>query len=164
MLSGLREAVRIAHILERNQDTIAEEEALITARKTADDSKAEIREVVYKVEHATPDTRVSVLESLMAATKTPGGRGALANKLLQLQDRELRSFAGTRAGLKVLNGWMTDALAADASGTQLLRLGLKILLVAAVDLGAVKVSGEGADKWKKALKLRRQQRLMCRLT
>lgn len=37
---------------------------------------------------------------------------------------------------------MADALAADTSGTQLLRLGLKILLVAAVDLGAIKVSGE----------------------
>lgn len=84
MLSGLREAVRIAHLLEYNRDTVAEEEAFVSARKTADDSKAEIREVVYKVEHSTPETRVSVLEALMAATRTPGGRSALANKLLQV--------------------------------------------------------------------------------
>lgn len=42
-----------------------------------------------------------------------------------------------------MDGWMADALAAEAAGTQLLRLGLKILLVAAVDLGAIKVSGKG---------------------
>jgi hypothetical protein len=59
---------------------------------------------------------------------------------------------------------MADALAADTSGMQLLRLGLKILLVAAMDLGAIKVSGEDANNHKKTPNLRPQQRLTHHLT
>ncbi|KAK7280713.1 hypothetical protein RJT34_25780 [Clitoria ternatea] len=155
MMSGLREAVRIIDILNTGNDHIAEVEALEAARGQLDTERDEIRDIIkrldavelsnmlYKnsLDGAQILTRESLLREMFFNAKSTAGRLHVAKQLLTLPVGNLKSFAGSKEGLTILNSWILDSMGKD--GTQLLRHCLRLLVRVSTDLLAVRLSGMG---------------------
>ncbi|KAK7382971.1 hypothetical protein VNO78_28636 [Psophocarpus tetragonolobus] len=155
MMSGLREAVRIIDILNSGNDYIAEVEALEAARGQLDTERDEVRDIIkrldavelsnimYKnsLDGAQILTREALLREMFFNTKTTAGRLHVAKQLLTLPVGNLKSFAGSKEGLTILNSWILDSMGKD--GTQLLRHCLRLLVRVSTDLLAVRLSGMG---------------------
>ncbi|KAK8472951.1 hypothetical protein PHAVU_001G009300 [Phaseolus vulgaris] len=155
MMSGLRESVRIIDILSTGNDYIAEVEALEAARGQLDPERDEVRDIIkrldavelsnimYKnsLDGAQILTREALLREMFFNTKTTGGRLHVAKQLLTLSVGNLKSFAGSKEGLAILNSWILDSMGKD--GTQLLRHCLRLLVRVSTDLLAVRLSGMG---------------------
>eukprot|EP00256_Glycine_max_P055471 XP_014622662.1 lysine-specific histone demethylase 1 homolog 3 isoform X1 [Glycine max] len=155
MMSGLREAVRIIDILSSGNDYIAEVEALEAARGQLDTERDEVRDIIkrldalelsnimYKnsLDGAQILTREALLKEMFNNTKTTAGRLHVAKQLLTLPVGNLKSFAGSKEGLAILNSWILDSMGKD--GTQLLRHCLRLLVRVSTDLLAVRLSGMG---------------------
>jgi len=120
MMSGLRESVRIIDILSTGNDYIAEVEALEAARGQLDTERDEVRDIIkrldavelsnimYKnsLDGAQILTREALLREMFFNTKTTGGRLHVAKQLLTLSVGNLKSFAGSKEGLAILNSWI----------------------------------------------------------
>ncbi|TKY57657.1 Lysine-specific histone demethylase 1-like 3 [Spatholobus suberectus] len=155
MMSGLREAVRIIDILSTGNDYIAEVEALEAARGQLDTERDEVRDIIkrldavelsnimYKnsLDGAQILTREALLREMFFNAKTTAGRLHVAKQLLTLPVGNLKSFAGNKEGLAILNSWILDSMGKD--GTQLLRHCLRLLVRVSTDLLAVRLSGMG---------------------
>ncbi|KAL5185761.1 Lysine-specific histone demethylase 1 3 [Glycine soja] len=155
MMSGLREAVRMIDILSSGNDYIAEVEALEAARGQLDTERDEVRDIIkrldalelsnimYKnsLDGAHILTREALLREMFFNTKTTAGRLHVAKQLLTLPVGNLKSFAGSKEGLAILNSWILDSMGKD--GTQLLRHCLRLLVRVSTDLLAVRLSGMG---------------------
>ncbi|XP_047157231.1 lysine-specific histone demethylase 1 homolog 3 [Vigna umbellata] len=155
MMSGLRESVRIIDILSTGNDYIAEVEALEAARGQLDTERDEVRDIMkrldavelsnimYKnsLDGAQILTREALLREMFFNTKTTAGRLHVAKQLLTLSVGNLKSFAGSKEGLAILNSWILDSMGKD--GTQLLRHCLRLLVRVSTDLLAVRLSGMG---------------------
>ncbi|CAJ1972513.1 unnamed protein product [Sphenostylis stenocarpa] len=155
MMSGLRESVRIIDILSTGNDYIAEVEALEAARGQLDTERDEVRDIIkrldavelsnimYKnsLDGAQILTREALLREMFFNTKTTAGRLHVAKQLLTLPVGNLKSFAGSKEGLAILNSWILDSMGKD--GTQLLRHCLRLLVRVSTDLLAVRLSGMG---------------------
>ncbi|KAK7321791.1 hypothetical protein VNO77_32735 [Canavalia gladiata] len=155
MMSGLREAVRIIDILNSGNDHIAEVEALEAARGRLDTERDEVRDIIkrldavelsnilYKnsLDGAQILTREALLREMFFNAKTTAGRLHVAKQLLTLPVGNLKSFAGSKEGLTILNSWILDSMGKD--GTQLLRHCLRLLVRVSTDLLAVRLSGMG---------------------
>ncbi|XP_044511651.1 lysine-specific histone demethylase 1 homolog 3-like [Mangifera indica] len=155
MLSGLREAVRIVDIFTTGNDYTAEVEAMEAAQRQSESEGDEVMDIVRRlkaVEHsnvfyknsfaqALIQTRESLLEDMFFKAKTTAGRLHLAKELLNLPVSVLKSFAGTKEGLTMLNSWILDSMGKD--GTQLLRHCVRLLVLVSTDLHAVRLSGIG---------------------
>nr|XP_017239472.1 PREDICTED: lysine-specific histone demethylase 1 homolog 3-like [Daucus carota subsp. sativus] len=155
MMSGLREAVRIMNILTTGVDYTAEVNAMEAAQRSVDSERSEVRDIAKRLEavqmsnalyeksldgsHAI--TRKDLLQDMFFKAKTTSGRLHLIKELLKFPVRVLKSFAGTREGLSILNSWILDSLGKD--GTQLLRHCVRLLTLVSTDLLAVRVSGIG---------------------
>ncbi|KAL1312045.1 hypothetical protein HN51_038681 [Arachis hypogaea] len=155
MMSGLREAVRIIDILSSGNDYTAEVEAMEAAQRQLDTERDEVREITKKLnavelssllyknslDGAQAVTREALLREMFFTAKTSAGRLHVAKQLLSLPLGKWKSFAGSRAGLTVLNSWILDSMGKD--GTQLLRHCVRLLVRVSTDLLAVRVSGIG---------------------
>ncbi|CAK7346267.1 unnamed protein product [Dovyalis caffra] len=155
MMSGLREAVRIIDILSMGTDYTSEVEAMEGARRHSEVERDEVRDITRRLEavelsnvlyknsldRARFLTREALLRDMFFGAKTTAGRLHLAKKLLNLPVGTLKSFAGTRKGLTVLNSWILDSMGKD--GTQLLRHCVRLLVLVSTDLLAVRLSGIG---------------------
>ncbi|XP_027329810.1 lysine-specific histone demethylase 1 homolog 3 isoform X2 [Abrus precatorius] len=155
MMSGLREAVRIIDILNTGNDHIAEVEALEAARGQLDTERDEVRDIIkrldavelsnimYKnsLDGAQIFTREALLREMFFNAKSTAGRLHVAKQLLTLPVGSLKSFAGSKEGLTILNSWILDSMGKD--GTQLLRHCLRLLVRVSTDLLAVRLSGMG---------------------
>nr|KYP46581.1 Lysine-specific histone demethylase 1 isogeny 1 [Cajanus cajan] len=155
MMSGLREAVRIIDILSTGNDYIAEVETLEAAQGQLDTERDEVRDIIkrldavelsnimYKnsLDGAQILTREALLREMFFNTKTTAGRLHVAKQLLSLPVGNLKSFAGSKEGLAILNSWILDSMGKD--GTQLLRHCLRLLVRVSTDLLAVRLSGMG---------------------
>ncbi|QCD98819.1 lysine-specific histone demethylase 1 homolog 3 isoform X2 [Vigna unguiculata] len=155
MMSGLRESVRIIDILSTGNDYIAEVEALEASRGQLDTERDEVRDIIkrldavelsnimYKnsLDGAQILTREALLREMFFNTKTTAGRLHVAKQLLTLPVGNLKSFAGSKEGLAILNSWILDSMGKD--GTQLLRHCLRLLVRVSTDLLAVRLSGMG---------------------
>ncbi|KAJ0085775.1 hypothetical protein Patl1_09258 [Pistacia atlantica] len=155
MLSGLREAVRIIDILTTGNDYTAEVEAIEAAQRQLESEgdevvdiarrleAVELSNVLYKnsLDRALILTRESLLQDMFFNAKTTAGRLHLAKELLNLPVSTLKSFAGTKEGLTMLNSWILDSMGKD--GTQLLRHCVRLLVRVSTDLLAVRLSGIG---------------------
>lgn len=155
MMSGLREAVRIVDILSTGNDCAAEVEAIEVAQKHSDSERSEVRDIIkrldavefsnamYKntLEGGQILSREALLQDMFCNAKTTAGRLHLAKELLHLPIEALKSFAGTKKGLNILNSWILDSMGKD--GTQLLRHCVRILVSVSTDLLAVRSSGIG---------------------
>uniref|UniRef100_A0A2P2KG73 SWIRM domain-containing protein n=1 Tax=Rhizophora mucronata TaxID=61149 RepID=A0A2P2KG73_RHIMU len=153
MLSGLREAVRIVDILRTGIDYTAEVEAIEDAQRRSETERDEVMDITRKLEtveisnelyknsldRARNSTRVALLKDMFFSAKTSAGRLHLVKKLLNLPVETLKSFAGTRKGLSMLNSWILDSMGKD--GTQLLRHCVRLLVLVSTDLLAVRLSG-----------------------
>lgn len=166
IITGLREAVRIVDVLERGIDLTAEGEAMAAAQKQSDSERAEVREIARKLasfedgdngydkngsgiegkvgflgvtNEATG--RQDIVRDLFGTAKTIAGRSLLAKEILTLSPEIARGFAGTKEGLSILNLWMLESTGKE--GLQLLRHCVRVLLVVATDLSAVRQSGIG---------------------
>ncbi|XP_072962799.1 lysine-specific histone demethylase 1 homolog 3 [Typha angustifolia] len=156
MLSGLREAVRIIDVLCTGKDYVAEVEAIEAVQRRSDSEKNEVREISKRLEVCklssalcksssdamhTLVSREALLQEIFSSAKTTSGRLHLAKELLRLPVEVLKSFAGTREGLSMLNSWILDSLGKNA--TQLLRHCVRLLVLVSTDLLAVRLSGIG---------------------
>ncbi|KAL3505363.1 hypothetical protein ACH5RR_035204 [Cinchona calisaya] len=155
MMSGLREAVRIIDILNTGTDYTAEVEAMEAAKRHSDNERSEIRDIINRLEAIELSnvlcknsfdqtqilTKESLLQDLFYSAKTTVGRLHVAKQLLKLPVQVLKSFAGNKEGLTVLNSWMLDSMGKD--GTQLLRHCVRLLVLVSTDLLAVRLSGIG---------------------
>ncbi|XP_021759847.1 lysine-specific histone demethylase 1 homolog 3-like [Chenopodium quinoa] len=155
MMSGLREAVRIIDLLTTGNDYTAEAEAVEAAQRQSSSQKNEVKDIARRldaidlssVRYKSPSdrsqlfARESLLQDLFFSAKTLAGRLRLAKELLSLPVESLRSVAGTKEGLGVLNSWILDSM--GKNGTQLLRLCVHILVLVSRDLVAVRLSGIG---------------------
>ncbi|KAL9245585.1 hypothetical protein vseg_019218 [Gypsophila vaccaria] len=147
MMSGLREAVRIIDILTSGNDYIAEAdvEAVDAGQGQSSSQRNEVKDIARKLDAIdisdTGFTRESLLQDLFFTAKTSAGKLRLAKELLSLPIEFVKSFAGTKEGLSVLNSWILDSLGKD--GTQLLRHCVRILVLVSTDLVAVRLSGIG---------------------
>lgn len=155
MMSGLREAVRIIDILNTGTDYTAEAEAMEAAKRHSDIERSEIRDIMSRLEaldlsnvfcrnsldQAQILTKDSLLQDLFYSAKTTAGRLLVAKQLLKLPVQVLKSFAGNKDGLSMLNSWMLDSMGKD--GTQLLRHCVRLLVLVSTDLLAVRLSGIG---------------------
>jgi hypothetical protein len=151
MMSGLREAVRIIDILSTGIDFTAQvEKAEAAALRHSYGEKNEVRDIINRLEavelsdaiyNSFDRTRQTLLKDLFANTKTVAGRLHLVKELLNLPVDILKSFAGTKHGLSILNSWILDSLGKD--GTQLLRHCVRLLVLVSTDLLAVRLSGIG---------------------
>lgn len=146
MMSGLREAVRIIDILNTGTDYTAEAEAMEAAKRHSDIERSEIRDIMNRLEAYSLDqtqilTKKSLLQDLFYSAKTTAGRLHVAKQLLKLPVQVLKSFAGNKDGLSMLNSWMLDSMGKD--GTQLLRHCVRLLVLVSTDLLAVRLSGIG---------------------
>ncbi|CAI8606543.1 unnamed protein product [Vicia faba] len=155
MMSGLREAVRIIDILNTGNDNTAELEALEAAQGQLDTERNEVRDIIKRLdavelsnilyknsfEGAQIITREALLKEMFLNVKTNAGRLHVAKQLLSLPVGNLKSIAGSKEGLTVLNSWILDSMGKD--GTQLLRHCLRLLVRVSTDLGAVRLSGMG---------------------
>lgn len=118
MMSGLREAVRIIDILTTGTDYTAEVEVLEAAKRRSEVERSEIGEIIqrlddiklsnvlYSLDQTQILTRESVLKDMFYSAKTTAGRLHVVKELLKLPVQVLKSFAGTKAGLSILNSWM----------------------------------------------------------
>ncbi|KAI5596801.1 hypothetical protein BDE02_02G025700 [Populus trichocarpa] len=155
MMSGLREAVRIIDILSMGTDYTAEVEAMEGAQRHSEVERDEVRDITKRLEavelsnvlyknsldRARLLTREALLRDMFFSAKTTAGRLHLAKMLLNLPVGTLKSFAGTRKGLTMLNSWILDSMGKD--GTQLLRHCVRLLVLVSTDLLAVRLSGIG---------------------
>ncbi|KAG9442909.1 hypothetical protein H6P81_018763 [Aristolochia fimbriata] len=156
MMSGLREAVRIMDILSIGKDYTAEAEAMEADQKHSDSERNEVRDMAKRLEaieisnamcKSSLDgtqrllTKEAFLEEMFFNAKTTGGRLLLAKEMLSLPADAVKSFAGTKEGLKILNSWILDSMGKD--GTQLLRHCVRLLVLVSTDLLAIRFSGIG---------------------
>ncbi|XP_010530295.1 PREDICTED: lysine-specific histone demethylase 1 homolog 3 [Tarenaya hassleriana] len=144
MMTGLREAVRIIDIFRSGNDYTAEVEALETTQRKSISVKDEVKDLMKRlevVELSNVLARQSLLRNMFFSAKTTVGRLHLAKELLNLPVETLKSFAGTKEGLAVLNSWILDSM--GKNGTQLLRHCVHILVRVSSDLLAVRLSGVG---------------------
>ncbi|KAK9713904.1 hypothetical protein RND81_06G058100 [Saponaria officinalis] len=147
MMSGLREAVRIIDILTTGDDYIAEAEAeaVDVGQGQSSNQRNEVKDIARRLDAIdisdTGFTRESLLHDLFFTAKTSAGKLRLAKELLSLPVESVKSFAGTKEGLTILNSWILDSLGKD--GTQLLRHCVRILVLVSTDLVAVRLSGIG---------------------
>ncbi|KAE9600133.1 putative spermine oxidase transcription regulator Homeodomain-LIKE family [Lupinus albus] len=154
MMSGLREAVRIIDILSTGNDYTAEVEAMEAASRRLDTenevrditkrlSTVELSNLFYKnsLDGAQILTREALLREMFFNAKTNAGRLHVAKELLCLPVGNLKSFAGSKEGLAILNSWILDSMGKD--GTQLLRHCVRLLVRVSTDLLAVRMSGIG---------------------
>lgn len=154
MMSGLREAVRIVDILTTGNDFTAEVEAMAAAKRHSDSERNEVRDIVRRldaieltnVHKSSLDgshiaTKEGLLQNMFSNAKSTAGRLHLAKELLNLPSEILKSFAGTKEGLSILNSWILDSM--GKNGTQLLRHCVRLLVLVSTDLLAVRLSGIG---------------------
>lgn len=156
MMSGLREAVRINDILSTGKDYVAEVEAMEDMQIRPDSERNELRDMskrldACKLSHYTCGSssdgthkllaEESLLQDMFISAKTTSGRLHLAKEMLSLPVEVLKSFAGNREGLSILNSWILDSLGKNA--TQLLRHCVRLLVLVSTDLLAVRLSGIG---------------------
>ncbi|EOA15891.1 hypothetical protein CARUB_v10003981mg [Capsella rubella] len=144
MMTGVREAVRIIDILRSGNDYTAEIETLEKAQRKSVPVRDEVRDLIKRlevVELSNVLARQSLLRNMFFSAKTTVGRLHLAKELLSLPGETLKSFAGTKEGLAVLNTWILDSM--GKNGTQLLRHCVHILVRVTSDLFAVRLSGIG---------------------
>ncbi|XP_024967035.1 lysine-specific histone demethylase 1 homolog 3 [Cynara cardunculus var. scolymus] len=154
MMSGLREAVRIVDILTTGNDFTAEVEAMAAAKRHSDSERNEVRDIVRRldaieltsVHKSSLDgshiaTKEGLLQNMFSNAKSTAGRLHLAKELLNLPSDILKSFAGTKEGLSILNSWILDSM--GKNGTQLLRHCVRLLVLVSTDLLAVRLSGIG---------------------
>uniref|UniRef100_A0A1D1YXG3 Lysine-specific histone demethylase 1A n=1 Tax=Anthurium amnicola TaxID=1678845 RepID=A0A1D1YXG3_9ARAE len=146
MMSGLREAVRIIDIFNSGNDYTAEVEAMETAQRQADSERNEVKDFAKRLDlckHANVAlvAKESLLQDMFCNAKTISGRLHLAKELLRLPIDKLKSFAGNKEWLSILNSWMLDSMGKDA--TQLLRHCVRLLVLVSTDLLAVRLSGIG---------------------
>ncbi|KAK1391655.1 lysine-specific histone demethylase 1-like [Heracleum sosnowskyi] len=155
MMSGLREAVRIMNILTTGIDYTAEVNAMEAAQRCMDSERSEVEDMVNRLQAVQMSnalyeksldgshviTKKDLLQDMFSKAKTTSGRLYLIKQLLNFPVRVLKSFAGTKEGLSILNSWILDSLGKD--GTQLLRFCVRLLTLVSTDLLAVRVSGIG---------------------
>ncbi|KAI3777472.1 hypothetical protein L1987_47272 [Smallanthus sonchifolius] len=143
MMSGLREAVRIIDILTTGNDFTAEVEAIAAAKKHSDSEKSEVRDIIRRLDaiELTNVHKNTLLQNMFSNAKSRAGRLHLAKELLNLPSDVLKSFAGTKEGLGILNSWILDSM--GKNGTQLLRQCVRLLVLVSTDLIAVRLSGIG---------------------
>ncbi|KAI3959163.1 hypothetical protein MKX01_023839 [Papaver californicum] len=155
MMSGLREAVRIIDILNTGSDYTAEVEAMESVQEQSDGERNEVRDILKRLEAVEFSnvlyknsldghqmlSKKALLRDMFYNAKTTAGRLHLAKELLNLPIESLKSFAGTKDGLGILNSWILDSLGKD--GTQLLRHCVRLLVLVSTDLLAVRLSGIG---------------------
>ncbi|KAG7620694.1 TFIIS/LEDGF domain superfamily [Arabidopsis suecica] len=144
MMTGVREAVRIIDILRSGNDYTAEIETLEKAQRKSVPVRDEVRDLIKRlevVELSNVLARQSLLRNMFFSAKTTVGRLHLAKELLNLPGETLKSFAGTKEGLAVLNSWILDSM--GKNGTQLLRHCVHILVRVTSDLFALRLSGIG---------------------
>ncbi|KAG2315254.1 hypothetical protein Bca52824_018376 [Brassica carinata] len=144
MMTGVREAVRIIDILRSGNDYTAEIELLEKAQRKSVSVRDEVSDLIKRlevVELSNVLARHSLLRNMFFSAKTTVGRLHLAKELLNLPGETLKSFAGTKEGLTVLNSWILDSM--GKNGTQLLRHCVHILVRVTSDLFAVRLSGIG---------------------
>nr|CAB98166.1 putative corticosteroid binding protein [Brassica napus] len=141
MMTGVREAVRIIDILRSGNDYTAEIETLEKAQRKSVSIRDEVSDLIKRlevVELSNVLARHSLLRNMFFSAKTTVGRLHLAKELLNLPGETLKSFAGTKEGLTVLNSWILDSM--GKNGTQLLRHCVHILVRVTSDLFAVRLS------------------------
>ncbi|XP_058785437.1 lysine-specific histone demethylase 1 homolog 3-like isoform X2 [Vicia villosa] len=155
MMSGLREAVRLIDLFSTGNDYTAEVEAVEAALKQSDTEREEVRDIVKRLDAAQLSnilykksldgarllSRETLLRDLFLNAKTNAGRLHVAKQLLRLPVENLKSFAGSKRGLSILNSWILDSMGKD--GTQLLRHCVRLLVLVSTDLLAVRSSGIG---------------------
>lgn len=153
MMSGLREAVRMIDILTTGNDFTAEAEAIEAAQKHSNHERNEVKDIARRLDAIDLSTvvyeslsdkscaRESILKEMFFNAKTSAGRLRLAKELLSLPVDSLKSFAGSKEGLGILNSWILDSMGKD--GTRLLRQCVRILVLVSTDLVAVRLSGIG---------------------
>ncbi|KAL8257037.1 hypothetical protein R6Q59_029078 [Mikania micrantha] len=142
MMSGLREAVRIIDILTTGNDFAAEVEALAAAKRHSDSERSEVKDIIKRLDSdLTNAHKDSLLQKMFSNAKSRAGRLHLAKELLNLPSDVLKSFAGTKDGLGILNSWILDSM--GKNGTQLLRQCVRLLVLVSTDLLAVRLSGIG---------------------
>ncbi|XP_074380070.1 lysine-specific histone demethylase 1 homolog 3-like [Apium graveolens] len=154
MMSGLREAVRIMNILTTGIDYTEEVNAMEAAQRCMDSERSEVEDMVKRLQAVQMSnalyeksldghvvTKKDLLQDMFSKAKTTSGRLHLVKELLNFPVRVLKSFAGTKEGLTILNSWILDSLGKD--GTQLLRHCVRLLTLVSTDLLAVRVSGIG---------------------
>ncbi|KAL8166101.1 hypothetical protein V2J09_007600 [Rumex salicifolius] len=149
IMSGLREAVRIIDIWNTGNDYTAEVEAIQTAQRQSDIERNEVKDILRRLEavqlsdglYNSSSAKGGMLREMFFNARTTAGRLRLAKELLNLRVESLKSFAGTKEGLRILNSWILDSMGKD--GTQLLRHCVRILVLVSTDLLAVRLSGIG---------------------
>ncbi|KAJ0680320.1 putative spermine oxidase transcription regulator Homeodomain-LIKE family [Helianthus annuus] len=143
MMSGLREAVRIVDILTTGNDFTAEVEAIAAAKRHSDTERSEVRDIIRRLDgiELTDGLKHTLLQNMFINAKSRAGRLHLAKELLNLPLDVLKSFAGTKEGLGILNSWILDSM--GKNGTQLLRQCVRLLVLVSTDLLAVRLSGIG---------------------
>ncbi|CAN8231831.1 unnamed protein product [Cochlearia groenlandica] len=144
MMTGVREAARIIDILRSGNDYTIEIETLEKAQRKSVSVRDEVSDLIKRlevVELSNVLARQSLLRNMFFSAKTTVGRLHLAKELLNLPGETLKSFAGTKEGLAVLNSWILDSM--GKNGTQLLRHCVHILVRVTNDLFAVRLSGIG---------------------
>lgn len=154
MMSGLREAVRMIDVLSDGYDFTAEVEAMEAAQRQSECENDEVGDIITRLDAVKLSdalyknsldgailTTEALLQDLFFSAKTTAGRLQVAKELLNLPAETLKSFAGTKEGLTVLNSWILDSMGKD--GTQLLRQCVRILVLVSTDLLAVRLSGIG---------------------
>lgn len=149
MMSGLREAVRIIDIWNTGNDYTAEVEAIQTAQRQSDIERNEVKDILRRLEavqlsdglYNSSSAKGDLLREMFFNARTSAGRLRLAKELLNIPVESLKSFAGTKEGLRILNSWILDSMGKD--GTQLLRHCVRILVLVSTDLLAVRLSGIG---------------------
>lgn len=120
MMSGLREAVRIIDLLNTGNDYTAEVEAMEAAQRQSDTERDEVRDIIKRLDAvelsnalykssfdgAQIITREKLLKDMFFNAKTSAGRLHVAKQLLSLPVENLKSFAGSKEGLTILNSWI----------------------------------------------------------
>lgn len=111
MLSGLREAVRIIDIFHSGNDYTAEVEAMEIAERQAESERDEVWELERKLDlckgsNSTLGNNEVLLKDMFCNAKTIPGRLHLVKELLRLPVDRLKSFAGTKEALSLLNTWI----------------------------------------------------------
>ncbi|KAJ0971188.1 hypothetical protein J5N97_019147 [Dioscorea zingiberensis] len=154
MMSGLREAIRIIDILVTGKDYAAEVEAIEAVQRRSESERNEVKDLSKRLDTCKLSNAIyssdwrnatfaerALLKDMFSSAKTTSGRLHLAKELLRLPVEVLKSFAGTKEGLSVLNYWILDSLGKNA--TQLLRHCVRLLVIVSTDLLAVRSSGVG---------------------
>ncbi|GJX65425.1 hypothetical protein Tco_0299768 [Tanacetum coccineum] len=105
MMTRMRESVRIVDILTTGNDFTAEVEVIAAAKRHFDSERSEVRDIIRRFDtiQLTHVHKNSLLRNLFKNTKSRAGRLHLAKELLDLPSDFLKSFAGTKEGLGILN-------------------------------------------------------------